>query len=104
MPITPRSSYYNKDYRQAAALIRARQPFLIKNIITGSALFAFTICICKSPSPRLASPTSIDDAYTIHAVSQDDFSDVPIPDAPAQPPHTPNTSVNRPVSAAVLNK
>ncbi|SLM40694.1 Coiled-coil domain-containing protein 56 [Lasallia pustulata] len=88
MPL-PHSSYYNKDYRQAAALIRARQPFLIKNIITGSALFAFTICIY---------------AYTIHAVSQDDFSDVPIPDAPAQPPHTPNTSVNRPVSAAVLNK
>ncbi|KAI4134964.1 MAG: hypothetical protein LQ347_001076 [Umbilicaria vellea] len=89
MAVLPRSSYYDKHYRQTAALIRARQPFLIKNIITGTAIFGLVISIY---------------AYTIKAVSQDDFSDVPIPDAPAQPPHTPNAGVNRPVSAAVLNK
>ncbi len=35
------------------------------------------------------------DAFTIRAVAQDDFSDVPIPDAPAQPAHTPNAGVAR---------
>ncbi|MCJ1297616.1 hypothetical protein MMC08_000403 [Hypocenomyce scalaris] len=89
MAVIPRSSYYDKHYRQTAALIRARQPFLVRNIVTGSAIFAFAIGVY---------------AFTINAVAQDDFSDVPIPDAPAQPPHTPNAGVNRPVSAAVLNK
>ena len=41
-----KSSYYDKDYRQAAALIRARRPYLVKNIITGAALFSFTIAVC----------------------------------------------------------
>ena len=44
------------------------------------------------------------DAFTINAVAQDDFSDVQIPDAPSQPPHTPNVGVERPVSGAVLKK
>lgn len=35
------------------------------------------------------------DAMTIRAVAQDDFSDVEIPNAPAQPPHTPNAGVER---------
>lgn len=38
------------------------------------------------------------DAYTIHAVSQDDFSDVPMPDAPPQPAQAPNTGVVKAVS------
>lgn len=33
------------------------------------------------------------DAFTIKAVAQDDFSDVQIPNAPEQPPHTPHTGV-----------
>ena len=33
------------------------------------------------------------DAFTIHAVAQDDFSDVQVPDAPEQPPHTPHAGV-----------
>lgn len=32
------------------------------------------------------------DTWTIKAIGQDDFSDVPMPDAPAQPAHTPNAS------------
>lgn len=44
------------------------------------------------------------DSWTINAVAQDDFSDVPIPDAPAQPPHSPHTGVEKSVSAAALNK
>ena len=33
------------------------------------------------------------DTFTIKAIGQDDFSDVPMPDAPSQPAHTPNASV-----------
>ena len=43
----PRSTYYDKDYYQTAALIRARQPYLVKNIFTGLAICAFTISICE---------------------------------------------------------
>lgn len=35
------------------------------------------------------------DVMTIRAVSQDDFSDVQIPDAPVQPPRTPNVGVEK---------
>ncbi|KAL8799969.1 MAG: hypothetical protein Q9182_005506 [Xanthomendoza sp. 2 TL-2023] len=80
MGLLPRSSYWTKDNRQTAALIRARQPYLVKNIFTGIALTTFVISIY---------------AYTIKAVSQDDFSDVQIPDAPEQPPHTPHTGTAR---------
>ncbi|KAL8730626.1 MAG: hypothetical protein Q9166_003939 [cf. Caloplaca sp. 2 TL-2023] len=80
MGILKRSSYYTRDHRQAAALIRARQPYLVKNIFTGIALSALVISIY---------------AYTIKAVSQDDFTDVQIPDAPEQPPHTPHTGIAR---------
>ncbi|KAL9031822.1 MAG: hypothetical protein Q9196_000195 [Gyalolechia fulgens] len=77
MVIKP-STYWTKDNRQTAALIRARQPFLIKNIFTGLGLAAFTISVY---------------AFTIRAVAQDDFSDVQVPNAPEQPPHTPHTGV-----------
>ncbi|MCJ1408977.1 hypothetical protein MMC19_003054 [Ptychographa xylographoides] len=89
MAVIPRSSYYDKNYRQTAALIRARQPYLIKNIITGTAIFGFAIGVY---------------AFTINAVAQDDFSDVQVPDAPSQSPHTPNTGVVRAISSDVLKK
>lgn len=56
----PRSSYYDKHYRQSAALIRARQPYLAKNLVTGAAIFSFAIGVCKlsPPSGRLASAKS----------------------------------------------
>ncbi|KAL2361313.1 hypothetical protein RJZ56_005804 [Blastomyces dermatitidis] len=56
-----KSSYYDKDYRAGAALIRARRPYLIKNAVTGLALFGLY-------------------AFTINAVGQDDFSDVQLPE------------------------
>ncbi|EEH46365.1 uncharacterized protein PADG_02463 [Paracoccidioides brasiliensis Pb18] len=60
-----KSSYYDKDYRAGAALLRARRPYLFKNAATGIALFAFCIGVY---------------AFTINAVGQDDFSDVIVPE------------------------
>ncbi|KAI9819578.1 MAG: hypothetical protein M1827_007028 [Pycnora praestabilis] len=80
MAVIPRSSYYDKHYRQSAALIRARQPYLIKNMLTGAAIFGFAISVY---------------AFTIRAVAQDDFEDVTIPDAPIQSAQAPHTSSNR---------
>ncbi|KAJ5392268.1 hypothetical protein N7509_007758 [Penicillium cosmopolitanum] len=62
------STYYGKDYRAGAALLRARRPFLVKNALTGFGLFAFTIGVY---------------AYTIKAVGQEEFSDVKVPETPA---------------------
>ena len=45
----PKSNYYDKHYRQSAALIRARQPYLIKNIVPGISIFSFAIGVCKLP-------------------------------------------------------
>ncbi|KAE8150981.1 hypothetical protein BDV25DRAFT_153487 [Aspergillus avenaceus] len=61
------STYYGKDYRAGAALLRARRPYLFKNALTGFGLVAFTISVY---------------AYTIRAVGQDEFSDVKVPDSP----------------------
>ncbi|KAG9234340.1 hypothetical protein BJ875DRAFT_16475 [Amylocarpus encephaloides] len=71
MGILPRSSYYDEHYKQSAALIRARRPYLIKNAITGIGLFGFCIGVY---------------AFTIRAVSQDEFEDVKVPDAVQQSP------------------
>ncbi|KAI9657644.1 MAG: hypothetical protein M1821_002820 [Bathelium mastoideum] len=87
MAILPRSSYYDKHYRQSEALLRARRPYLVKNAITGACIFAFTIGVY---------------AFTIHAISQDEFEDVPVPAAPVQPPHAPNASPNRSAGSANL--
>ncbi|PQE07077.1 Cytochrome oxidase assembly 3 mitochondrial protein [Rutstroemia sp. NJR-2017a BBW] len=67
----PRSSYYDKNYKQSAALIRARRPYLVKNAITGAGIFAFAVGVF---------------AFTLRAVSQDDFEDVQVPDAAVQTP------------------
>ncbi|KAJ5577842.1 uncharacterized protein N7459_006806 [Penicillium hispanicum] len=69
------STYYGKDYRAGAALLRARRPYLVKNALTGFGLFAFSIGVY---------------AYTIRAVGQEEFSDVKVPDAPAQKPQQQN--------------
>nr|AEH41461.1 unknown protein [Endocarpon pusillum] len=79
MPILKRSSYYESDYRQSAALIRARRPYLFKNMATGAAIFSFALGVY---------------AFTIHAVGQDNFEDVKVPVAPLQPAKTPNVAVN----------
>ncbi|RMJ26325.1 hypothetical protein PHISP_02811 [Aspergillus sp. HF37] len=64
------STYYGKDYRAGAALLRARRPYLFRNALTGLGLVSFTIAIY---------------AYTIRAIGQEEFSDVKVPDAPAAP-------------------
>ena len=42
----PKSSYYDENYRASAALLRARQPYLVKNLIVGGSLLALTLGIC----------------------------------------------------------
>lgn len=46
----PQSSYYDKQNRPTAALYRARQPYLVKNVITGLCLLGFVggVCTCKT--------------------------------------------------------
>ncbi|KAF2151396.1 hypothetical protein K461DRAFT_295453 [Myriangium duriaei CBS 260.36] len=73
----PQSSYYDRYNRPTAALYRARRPYLVKNAFTGLGIFCFAAGVYT---------------FTIRAVAQDDFEDVPIPDAPAQPGHAPHTS------------
>ncbi|KLJ06620.1 hypothetical protein EMPG_17879 [Blastomyces silverae] len=93
-----KSSYYDKDYRAGAALIRARRPYLIRNAATGIALFGLCIGVCTHSTPSVSPRTvlawsnrdALVDAFTINAVGQDDFSDVQLPEkkptdpAPAQ--------------------
>ena len=74
----PQSSYY-ANAKPTAALERARRAYLIPNIITGICIFSFAIGIY---------------AYTIRAVSQDEFEDVPIPDIPTTTAAAPHHSVN----------
>ncbi|EXJ74148.1 uncharacterized protein A1O5_02442 [Cladophialophora psammophila CBS 110553] len=59
-----RSSYYNSDYRSGAALLRARRPYLVKNTLTGIAIFGFAIGVF---------------AFTLRAVGQETFDDVIVP-------------------------
>ncbi|KAJ5825773.1 hypothetical protein N7474_002911 [Penicillium riverlandense] len=63
------STYYGKDYRAGAALLRARRPYLFKNAVTGLGL---VVCVAGIYT------------YTLRAVGQEDFSDVKVPDAPVQ--------------------
>ncbi|RYP49960.1 hypothetical protein DL768_004395 [Monosporascus sp. mg162] len=64
------SSYYERTHRQSPALIRARRPYLMKNAVVGSAIAAFAAGVY---------------IYTIHAIGQDEFEDVKVPEAPRQP-------------------
>ncbi|KAF2754241.1 hypothetical protein EJ05DRAFT_153461 [Pseudovirgaria hyperparasitica] len=74
--VLPKSSYYDKHYRQSPAMIRARQTYLVRNIVSGVGLGIFVIAVY---------------AFTIKAVSQDEFSDVVVPEKPrsaAAAPHS----------------
>jgi hypothetical protein len=51
LPILKRSSYYDSDYRQTAALIRARRPYVFKNAFMGLAIGGFAIGVCECPFP-----------------------------------------------------
>ncbi|KAI9719191.1 MAG: hypothetical protein M1828_006284 [Chrysothrix sp. TS-e1954] len=79
----PQSSYY-RNAQPGEALLRARQAYLVPNVITGACIFGLAIGIY---------------AFTIRAVSQDEFEDVPIPDAPPQPAAAPHSGINRSAGA-----
>jgi cytochrome c oxidase assembly factor 3 len=104
------STYYGRDYRAGAALLRARRPYLVKNALTGLGLCGFCIGVCtlsfrifrfrqnkKLPFQRVALFSLLfsdrvlhSDAFTIRAVGQEDFSDVVVPDVPAASKQQPN--------------
>lgn len=50
------SSYYGKDYRAGAALLRARRPYLLKNAVTGLSLCGICVgvCTCALSQPSLS--------------------------------------------------
>lgn len=43
----PQASYYDNQNRPTAALYRARQPYLVRNALTGIGIFAFVAGVCK---------------------------------------------------------
>ncbi|KAF6830175.1 hypothetical protein CMUS01_07861 [Colletotrichum musicola] len=65
-----KSSYYDRNLRQGPALIRARKPYLVKNLAVGTGLWCFAGAVYW---------------YTLRAVGQDEFEDVKVPDTPRQP-------------------
>ncbi|KAF2452703.1 hypothetical protein BDY21DRAFT_375395 [Lineolata rhizophorae] len=73
----PHTSYYDRRNRPMGALLRARQPFLVRNALSLAGLAGCTLAIYS---------------YTIRAVSQDDFEDVIVPDAPSKPVQQPPPS------------
>ncbi|EKD12596.1 uncharacterized protein L3040_005191 [Drepanopeziza brunnea f. sp. 'multigermtubi'] len=91
MGLLPKSSYYDQHYKQSAALIRARRPYLFKNAATGVSLFGFCVGVYW---------------FTIRAVSQDDFEDVKVPDAatPVQAPTAGASTMARQFDTAAAGK
>ncbi|KAF1949448.1 hypothetical protein CC80DRAFT_272149 [Byssothecium circinans] len=86
MPYKPfRSTYYDERMRAQPALLRARAPYLVKNTITGISICALVIGIY---------------AYTINAISQDEFDDVIVPDEPIRK-QTPQPGTAQSVQQAV---
>ncbi|CAN8099046.1 unnamed protein product [Discula destructiva] len=63
------STYYTRQKNQSAALLRARRPYLVKNAVTGLAMFGIAAGVYM---------------YTMKAVGQDEFEDVKVPNAPSQ--------------------
>ncbi|KAI9366547.1 hypothetical protein BD770DRAFT_312033 [Pilaira anomala] len=56
----------SKGYGFSPALQRTRKPFVVRNLVTLAALLTFTGSVY---------------GYSLYAVQQDDFSDVPLPSA-----------------------
>ncbi|KAK5117635.1 hypothetical protein LTR62_005058 [Meristemomyces frigidus] len=81
----PQSSYYDSHNRPGASLYRARQPYLIKNGITGLCIIGFVAGVYT---------------FTMRSIGQDDFSDVPMPDAPASTAHAPHMSTVKSAGSA----
>lgn len=84
------STYYDARMRASPALLRARAPYLLKNTITGFAICSLVIGICRPLTDLGPDLYSYDpDTYTINAISQDEFEDVIVPDAPVVPSQQP---------------
>ncbi|KAG9257910.1 uncharacterized protein F5Z01DRAFT_670571 [Emericellopsis atlantica] len=66
----PQSTYYDRKFRQGAALQRARRPYIVKNAVVGLGLLTVVGVIY---------------GYTLKQVGQDDFEDVKVPDTPRAP-------------------
>lgn len=58
----PQSSYYDKHNRPTAALYRARQPYLIRNAVTGLCIMGFVAGVCTSQRHTLCLAKGIDEA------------------------------------------
>lgn len=70
---------------------------MVKNAFTGLGVLGFAVGVCKSCHNLACSDEALmerSDVFTIKAVAQDDFEDVPIPDGPAPAAGAPHTSVN----------
>jgi cytochrome c oxidase assembly factor 3 len=79
--------------RASPALLRARAPYIVKNAITGTAVCALVISICKLQIlTRVVQGLTDSDAYTIKAISQDEFEDVVVPDEPIKRPQAASTT------------
>ncbi|CAH1760952.1 8394_t:CDS:2 [Entrophospora sp. SA101] len=64
----PLSKYQTSKLTYTPAFQRARKPFIVRNILTGIILVGFVGAVYS---------------YTMFAIKQDDFSDVPIPTPPS---------------------
>ncbi|EPQ30583.1 uncharacterized protein PFL1_02107 [Pseudozyma flocculosa PF-1] len=67
-PRSTHATYHPKGYGVSEGLKRARRPYLVKNIVTGSLIMGFAVGVYL---------------YSISKVKQDDFSDLAEVRAPA---------------------
>lgn len=76
------TSYYDRHNRQTAAMIRARRPFLFRNMWTGLGLAVFTVGVYS---------------YTINVIGQDEFEDVMVPEKAGELPAGARTLPDKPL-------
>ncbi len=74
--LLPRSTYYDKHYRMTSAMIRARQQYLVKNIVAGVSLTVFVLGVCKRFLPL---PQSLPFLIPLpQSLSPNSFSAIPL--------------------------
>ena len=75
-------TWHSRDgYKPAVPWLRARERYRVRNAITGVVLLGFIGGVC----PFHFWTVVIVDYYTIRAVDQDTFEDVPMPPPPSLP-------------------
>ncbi|KIX98791.1 uncharacterized protein Z520_05252 [Fonsecaea multimorphosa CBS 102226] len=85
-----RSSYYDSDYRSGAALLRARRPYLVKNTITGLAIFGFAIGVCQETFDDVIVPSD----PQVAAPNSSSAETAQLQQISTQPPKTPTAQAN----------